>query len=151
MACSYRIQLKVAPRTLWVTPKWSVGEDFALTASAYPIGGGAFGLLFGLSPARDHFYVFLVDTARRYALFRNDGGTWSAIVPWTASEWVDPGFGNTLRLESESGGLGLYLDGHLLIGLSDGQAHAGEVGLYAETQVAGFDARFTRYRVELRP
>lgn len=147
MGCSYRMQLKVAPRTLWVTPRVAAPTEFSLMASGYPIGTGAFGLLFGLTPARDRYYVFLVDTQRRYGLFRNDADTWTAIVPWTASGHVDPEFGNSLRVESLAGGLGLYLEDHLLTGFSSGESYAGEVGLYAETNVAGFDARFTRFRL----
>jgi hypothetical protein len=151
MSCEYRIQLKTAPRNLRVTPKVSARGDFAVTASGYPLGSGAFGIVFGLTDARDHFFLFAIDTERRYALYRYDAGTWSALLPWTTSALVDPDFGNTLRVESTNDGIGLYLDGALLNGMSDGLTHEGQVGLYAESTVAGFDARFTRFRVEAVP
>ncbi len=147
--CEYQLLLKVA-EGLPVARLETTG-NFAVEASAYPIGDGEFGLMFGMSPEGDRYYVYIITTTGRYGLYRYAGGTFDTVVPWTESPRIDPDFGNTLRVESYGGTLRLMLDGEILTTVGVGGPYDGWVGVYAQTSVGGFDARYTRFLVEEAP
>ncbi len=151
MLCHYRIAIRPADRWLWVKPGVSADDEFDLEVTASMSGSGAAGLMFGLSADRRTFYVFVIDTARRFGLYYRDRDVWQTVIPRTDSGQIDPDWGSRLRVESRGTGLRLHIDGVLVSGIDDGRRHGGEVGLHAESGTGSFDARYSEYRLYRAP
>ncbi len=149
--CEYQIEHKTARLALYVTPHAAASGDFSVAATGYPLGQGGFGVVFGATPARDRYDLFRIDTNGRFCLLRYASGAWTTVIPLTEATGIDPGFGNQLRVVSRGRELELWLDDVLLTGFTDSQAHDGEVGVYAESFAAGFQGRFTSFRVAAAP
>jgi uncharacterized protein YkwD len=150
--CYYALAFRLAARALAIPSGRSVGagRDYSLAASGYPRGSGSFGVLFGMTASGDRYYVFIIGTSGTYALYRSDAGAWSSLVSPTAASGIDPDFGNVVRVDCAGDEIRLYLDDVLLTTARDGFPHHGRYGVYAESDAAGFEARYTRYLEEGR-
>ncbi len=122
--------------------------DHALTVSGRHVGPGRLGVLFGMTPARDRYYVYLIDSAGTYGLYRNDAGRWGVLATGSIGRAIDVQRGHSLRVECRGEAMRLLLDDLLLDVGRDPYPHQGAFGLYVESVQAGFEARFSRYTIE---
>lgn len=65
---------------------------------------GGFGMLFCWND-HDNFYVYAINVAGEYSVFKRVAGEWTTIIDWPTSAAVNTGFGtlNTLKVTYESG------------------------------------------------
>lgn len=120
-------------------------------------GVKVYGLLFRYQDS-SNFYDFDVDPIfRTYALWKREGGAWSAIVSWTESPAINPGEApNLLRVICQGSQISLYANGELLATASDDSFSYGRLGLIVTnyTDPDGADVYFddlTVYGVGERP
>jgi hypothetical protein len=148
LAGEYRIWITAAGRLVRVTPGLNL-TDSVLEVEARNAGSvlGDYGLLFALSDDSQSFYIFLVSSNGKYAIFEHTPGGWETIQTWTASPWLSTGQGlNRIMSVHHQGQISVYANGAHLVTLPDDTLTGGRVGLVAQSSdEAGVDVRFDNF------
>ena len=87
----YQILIKAPLLYVGVTPGLRCSDcaielDGRFASSSY----GAWGILFGITDTFDA-YLFRVDGAQQYSLYKRSGAAWQALIDWTPSAHIRPG------------------------------------------------------------
>ena len=146
----YQILIKAPMLYVGVTPGSSCSDcaielDGRFASSNY----GAWGILFGITDTFDA-YLFRVDGAQQYSLYKRSGAAWQALIDWTPSAHIRPGQeSNHLRVERRGTEIRLYANGQHLQNLMDGSFVGSlRVGATASTFAsADVDVRLDNYTV----
>ncbi len=132
---NYRMQLKQANWSVWAWPGFTC-SDCTIELEAWR-GTGAnsrYGIVFGLDSSEGQGYFFIVQPGRQeYSLYRYDGGTWTNLIPYTASSYINSyDSHNLLRVTRDGSQIRLYVNDHSLNTYYD-STYTGSrrVGLYA--------------------
>ena len=146
----YQILIKAPLLYVGVTPGLRCSDcaielDGRFVSSSY----GAWGILFGITDAFGA-YLFRVDAAQQYSLYKRSGATWQALIDWTPSAHIRPGQeSNHLRVERRSTEIWLYANGQQLQTFIDGSFVGSlRVGATASAfESASVDVRLDNYTV----
>ncbi len=117
----YQILIKAPLLYVGVTPGLRCSDcaielDGRFASSSY----GAWGILFGITDTFDA-YLFRVDGAQQYSLYKRSGAAWQALIDWTPSAHIRPGQeSNHLRVERRGTEIRLYANGQHLQSFMDG-------------------------------
>jgi hypothetical protein len=93
------------------------------------------------------FHIVEIDREGRYSFYRNVSGAWQQLVSPTNSSLLRTGDAtNHVMLVRDSGLTRLYANGGMVTMITDLQAPAGQLGVYASSADAGFEGRFDTFR-----
>lgn len=83
----------------------------------------------------DNYYIAVISGEGEYSLWKKDGGEWSTLVEWTASEAInrDEGGENRLGLLVDGAQITLLVNNEVLTQLEEESSFFGSVGLLAGT------------------
>jgi len=132
---NYRMQLKQANWNVWAWPGFTC-SDCTIEVEAWRSTGAnsRYGIVFGLDSSGGQGYFFIVQPGRQeYSLYRYDGGTWTNLIPYTGSSYINSYYThNLLRVTRDGSQIRLYVNDHYLNSCSD-STYTGSrrVGLYA--------------------
>ena len=146
----YQILIKVPSQYVGITPglrctDCAVEVDGRFASSVH----GAWGIMFGITDAWDT-YLYRIDGAQQYSLYKKQGATWEALINWTLSTSILPGQAtNHLRVERRGTSIALYANGQHLQTITDGSFVGSlRVGATASAyESANVDVRLDNYAV----
>lgn len=133
----------------WIA--WSLQDfgvsDYRVELDALPATNlyGGMGIFFGVT--NSGFYLFEISDGY-YSLWRNATGTWTwtALINWTQSSAVHPGFQtNRLAVDRKGSSIKVYVNNQLLGTVTDGTYKGTRVGMAVEAYSGTFDGRFDNF------
>jgi hypothetical protein len=113
---------------------WTTLENFYLEVNAAPqncSGADRYGLL-ARAPSAEAAYLFGLTCDGQYSLRKWNGERFNDLVDWTASDLINSGAGqsNRLGLMASDDQISLYVNGELLVEITDPSYATGAFGLF---------------------
>jgi hypothetical protein len=146
----YRILVKNPHVSVGASPG-SVISDYIVVSDVRNVTGtyGAYGIMFDYVPDDLHLYVFGIDPASNYAIWRVVDGAWTPLASGFTDSIHSETASNQLKIERKGRQIWAYVNGELLNIIDEatltGSRHLGLLARsYAETNV---DIRFDNFTV----
>lgn len=118
-------------------------------------GKDRYGMIFRARDTTEGYLISIAcDGSYRLSSYESEGDEYSIMVPWTASEYINPGPGSENRLGIKTTGIILtgFINGHQIFEVEDSTFGAGRFGiLVAATDTAGFTAYLDQVAYWLLP
>lgn len=80
---------------------------------------------------RDNFFYFIINSDKRYGIFKKEDDSWVTLADWKNSNAIDPDGENHLRVDCVGSNFHFYANNVLLASVQDGDLRSGDVGLSA--------------------
>ena len=130
----YQIEINTSNLVAWGLANRDVA-DFEIEVETRPEGGEAtnsYGLLFRFQD-RENFYRFDVSGDGYYLVSKFFEGEWVTLVAWTASEYINQGAANILKVSAFGPKITVWANGQPLTTVTDDSLSHGNFGFFAST------------------